>query len=154
MSTGLTGVPALRLELSLCAYYLCEVNRFIGQLTGVSMFKIILKRALIFSLPVLSMNAHSDSINESIANKCYELSKVVISLANDQEKMTCTNKLYLASTQMSTAAFLIGQESTQEVKQILNNAISALQYAELLNCKQYILISHTKFEAQRIKTSF
>jgi hypothetical protein len=134
-------------------YDCARKNRFIGQLTGVSMFKMILKKALIFSLPVLSMNAHSSDANkEFLANQCYELSQVVISLADGQEKMSCIDKLYMASVQMNTAAFLIREESSNSAKQILNNAVSALQYAELLSCNQYILISHSKFEAQKIKS--
>lgn len=116
------------------------------------MFKMTLKRALILSLPVFSMNVQSGSSKEFLANQCYELSRVIISLADLQEKKICINKLNLASVQMSTAALLIMEDSPEIAKEILNNAVADLQYAELLSCKQYIQIAHSKFEAQKIKT--
>ncbi|STY28474.1 Uncharacterised protein [Legionella wadsworthii] len=116
------------------------------------MFKMTLKKALILSLPVFSMNVYSGTSKEFLANQCYELSRVIISLADHQEKNICTSKLHLASVQMSTAALLIMQDSPDIAKEILNNAVADLQYAELLSCKKYILISHSKFEAQKIKT--
>ncbi|KTC89477.1 hypothetical protein OQJ15_10450 [Fluoribacter dumoffii] len=116
------------------------------------MVKMILKRALILSLPVFTMNVHSGPSKEFLANQCYELSRVIVSLADTQEKKICINKLYMASVQMSTAALLIMEDSSDVAKEILNNAVAALQYAELLSCKQYIQISHSKFEAQKIKT--
>ncbi|QMT59370.1 hypothetical protein [Legionella sp. PC997] len=116
------------------------------------MYKMILKRALILSLPVLSMNVQSGPSKEFLANQCYELSRVIISLADNQEKKSCINKLHRASVQMSTAALLIMEDSSDVAKEILNNAVADLQYAELLSCKQYIQIAHSKFEAQKIKT--
>lgn len=116
------------------------------------MFKLTLKRALILSLPVLSMTVHSGPNKEFLANRCYELSRAVISLADNQEKKVCINKLYMASVQMSTSALLIMEDSSDLAKEILNNAVAALQYAELLSCKQYIQISHSKFEVQKVKT--
>ncbi|MBI2785737.1 MAG: hypothetical protein HYX60_05295 [Legionella longbeachae] len=115
------------------------------------MFKMIIKSVLILSLPVCSMSAYSEPSKEFLASQCYELSRVVISLAEGQEKKNCIDKLYVASVQMGTAAALIIQDSPDLAKQILNNAITALQYAELLSCNQYVLISHSKFEAQKIK---
>ncbi|CAM3036522.1 Uncharacterised protein [Legionella steigerwaltii] len=116
------------------------------------MFKMTLKKALILSLPVFSMNVQSGPSKEFLANQCYELSRVIISLADSQEKKVCINKLHMASVQMSTAAYLIMEDSSDVAKEILNNAVGALQYAELLSCKQYVQISHSKFEAQKIKT--
>jgi hypothetical protein len=95
---------------------------------------------------------HSGPSKEFLANQCYELSRVLISLSDNQEKKVCINKLHMASVQMSTASFLIMEDSSDLAKEILNNAVAALQYAELLSCKQYIQISHSKFEAQKIKT--
>ncbi|KTC82685.1 hypothetical protein [Legionella cherrii] len=116
------------------------------------MFKMTLKTALILTLPVFSMNVQSGPSKEFLANQCYELSRVIVSLADNQEKKVCINKLYMASVQMSSAAYLIMQDSSDVAKELLNNAVAALQYAELLSCKQYIQISHSKFEAHKIKT--
>ncbi|HHF7375237.1 hypothetical protein [Legionella bozemanae] len=116
------------------------------------MIKIISKRALIFSLLVFSMNVQAGPSKEFLANQCYELSRVITSLADNQEKNVCSNKLHMASVQTSTTAFLIMEDSPDLAKEILNNAVAALQYAELLSCKHYIQISHSKFEAQKIKT--
>ena len=116
------------------------------------MFKMILKRALIYSLPVLSMSAQSGQSKEFLANQCYELSRVVISLVDSQGKKECIDKLQVASIQMNSAAELIMEDAADAAKQILNNAVAALQYAELLSCNRYILIAHSKFEAQKIKT--
>ena len=116
------------------------------------MFKMTLKTALILTLPVFSMNVQFGPSKEFLANQCYELSRVIVSLADNQEKKVCINKLYMASVQMSSAAYLIMQDSSDVAKELLNNAVAALQYAELLSCKQYIQISHSKFEAHKIKT--
>lgn len=116
------------------------------------MIKMILKGALILSLPILSMSAQSGPSKEVLANQCYELSRVIISLAEDQRKLKCINKLYLASVQMETASFLIAQDNPDSAKEILTNAVEDLQYAELLSCNRYIQISHSKFEAQKIKS--
>lgn len=112
----------------------------------------ILKRALIFSLSVLSMSAQSEPSKEFFANQCYELSQVILSLADSQNKKNCIDKLFVASVQMSTASILIMEDDPDVAKQMLNNAIGALQYAELLSCNRYILISNAKFKAQKIKT--
>lgn len=98
------------------------------------------------------MSAQSESNKEFLASQCYELSLIVISLADSQVKKTCIDKLHTASLQMSTAAVLIIGDSSVPAKQILNNAVSALQYAELLSCNQYIQIAHSKFEARKIRT--
>lgn len=50
------------------------------------MVKIISKRALIFSLLVFSMNVQAGPSKEFLANQCYELSRVITSLADNQEK--------------------------------------------------------------------
>lgn len=116
------------------------------------MFKKILKKTLIFSLPVLSFSAVSGQNKEFLANQCSTLSHVVFSLANSQVKKSCVDKLNTASGQMDTAALLIMQDSAETAKQNLNNAVSALHYAELLACNQYIQISHSKLEVHKIKT--
>lgn len=116
------------------------------------MVKMILKRAIILSLPVFSMNVQSGPSKEFLANQCYDLSRVIVSLVDNQERITCSNKLYMAFTQMGSASLFIMEDSSDIAKEMLNNAIGNLQYAELLSCKHYIQISHSKFEAQKIKT--
>lgn len=116
------------------------------------MLKMIFKKALIFSLPVLSMAAQSEQNKEFLADQCHELSRIVHSLAENQQKKECADKLYTASVQVKTAAILIIGESNDEAKKVLYHAITALQYAELLSCKRYIQIAHSKFEAQKIRT--
>jgi hypothetical protein len=126
-------------------------NRFIGQLTGVSMFKIILKSTLIFSLPVFSLSINAAQSKEIIANQCNELSKVVISLTANQNRTVCIDKLYMSALQVRAAASLIMGDLPDSAKIFLNNAIAHLQHAELSSCNHYIQISHSKLEAHNIK---
>lgn len=116
------------------------------------MIKMTLKRALILSLPVFTMSVHSGKSKEFLANQCNDLSRTIVFLADNQEKKLCIDKLHLASVQMSTAALKIMEDSSDVAKESLNNAVGDLQYAELLSCKQYMQISHSKFEAHKIKT--
>lgn len=98
------------------------------------------------------MSAKSEVNKEFLANKCYELSYAIISASENQDKKQCINKLYMASIQVGTAAVLIMGDEADPAKEILNNAVADLQYAELLSCSQYVQIAHSKFEAQRIKS--
>ncbi len=98
------------------------------------------------------MNAQSGQSKEFLANQCQELSRVIISTSQKQDKKQCIDKLYMASIQVDTAAVLIIEDEPNAAKEILNNAVADLQYAELLSCKQYIQIAHSKYEAQKIKT--
>jgi hypothetical protein len=115
------------------------------------MSKMILKKTLILSLFALSMSAQAEINKELLANRCYELAQTVTSLVPSQHNPTCVDKLYLASMQMNTAGALILDNSIAAAKQIISNAVSALQYAELTSCKQYIQISHSKLEANKLK---
>ena len=111
----------------------------------------ILKKALMLSLILLSMSAQADYNKEFVANRCNELAQTVTTLVSSQHNPICVDKLYLASMQMNTAAALILEDSIQAAKQIINNAISSLQYAELSSCKHYVQISHSKLEANKLK---
>jgi len=115
------------------------------------MYKLILKSALVLSLPVLSANAQAQLSKEFLANECHQLSEVVSSLVASQQNGTCIDKLYSASMQMNTAAEMILGDSNFVAKQIMDNAVFALQYAELNGCNRYIEISHSKFEAHKLK---
>ncbi|KTD62947.1 hypothetical protein Lsan_1607 [Legionella santicrucis] len=116
------------------------------------MFKMILKRSLVCSLILFSMNAQSELSKEFLANQCHQLSHVIISTLEKQNRKQCMDKLYRASIQVNTAAVLIMGDEPNSAKGMLNNVVADLQYAELLSCNQYIQIVHSKFEAQKIKT--
>lgn len=115
------------------------------------MFNMILKRALIVSMPVFGANADAGISKELLANHCYELSETVTSLVASQQKSTCIDKLYTASMQMHTAAELILDDSSSVARPIMDNAVFALQFAELNGCNRYIQISHSKLEANKLK---
>ena len=115
------------------------------------MSNMILKRALVLSLLALSFSIHASQNKEYLANRCNELAQTVTSLVASQRNPTCIDKLYLASMQMNTAAGLILDDSTNVAKEIIDNAISALQFAEFASCNQYIQISHTRHEVYKLK---
>ena len=116
------------------------------------MNKMILNSALILSLPVFSVHAQNELSKEYLANECHQLSEIVNSLVPSQHNSTCVDKLYASSIQLNTAAEMILNDSNSVAKQILNNAVFDLQYAELNSCNRYIEISHSKFEAHKLKT--
>lgn len=115
------------------------------------MSKMILKKALLFSLFPLSMSTHAEPGKEFLANRCSELAKTVTSLVASQHNPACIDKLDTASTQMNVAASLIMSESPSQAKPLIDDAISALQFAELTGCNQYIQISHSKLEANKLR---
>lgn len=115
-----------------------------------------LKGVLILSLSVLALNANANNTHESketLILKSRELAETVISLVSSQEKRVCAEKLAQASFQIETAADWMVEDVYLAAKKELDNAVYALQYAELTNCNRYIQISHSKFEAQKIKNS-
>lgn len=119
------------------------------------MIKMILKKTLILSLPILGFGVNAAIVHdrEALAKQCQELSRTVASLVSSQQKSTCVDKLVLASVQIDTAGAFIIDDAIPAAKQHLDDSIYALQYAELNSCNRYIQISHSKFEAQRIKNS-
>ncbi|KTD37569.1 hypothetical protein Lmor_0432 [Legionella moravica] len=115
-----------------------------------------LKGVLILSLSVLALNAHSSNSLDSkevLAQKCRDLAQSVASLVSSQEKRACEEKLAMASIYIENAGDWIVEDVYSAAKKELDNAVFNLQYAELNNCNRYIQISHSKFEAQRIKNS-
>lgn len=116
------------------------------------MYKMILKKSLICSLILFSMDAQSGLSKELLANQCYQLSRVIISASEKQYRNQCVDKLLMASMQVNAAAVLIMEDEPNSAKGILNNAVADLQYAELLGCNQYIQIVHSKSEVKKIKT--
>lgn len=117
------------------------------------MFKKILRQSVLLSVSVLALSANASpgQNKEILAKQCRELSLTVASLVPSQKKSACVDKLHLASIQISTAGKLILEEANPTAKQELDDAEYTLQYAELNSCNRYIQISHSKFEAQRIK---
>lgn len=119
------------------------------------MNKVNLKKALILSVSILSFNVYADILdgNDELAKQCQDLSETVASLVSSQAKSTCAEKLDMASLLIEQAGNAIMESAYQTAKDELNNAIYTLQYAELNSCNRYIQISHSKFEAQKIKNS-
>lgn len=118
------------------------------------MINMKLKATLIVCLSVLTLSAFANSTlsKETIIQQCRDLSTTVASLVSSQEKKSCTEKLAQASMQIDIAADWIVDDVYSAAKRELDNAIYTLQYAELNSCNRYIQISHSKFEAQRIKS--
>lgn len=124
------------------------------QLQEFNMINMKLKATLIVCLSVLNLSAFANSTlsKETIIQQCRDLSTTVASLVSSQEKKSCTEKLAQASMQIDIAADWIVDDVYSAAKRELDNAIYTLQYAELNSCNRYIQISHSKFEAQRIKS--
>lgn len=114
-----------------------------------------LKKALLIGLSFLSLNAYSDTAasKEALALQCRQLADTVASLVYSQEKKACVEKLALAAIQIEDAADFILDDAYHPAKQELDRAVYTLQYAELNSCNRYIQISHSKFEAQKLKNS-
>ena len=119
------------------------------------MFKMILKGSLILALPVIafSLYASTSPSKEVLAKQCHELSETVASLVSSQQKSTCVDKLVFASLKIESAGGLILDDFYGPARDELDEAVYTLQYAELNSCNRYIQISHSKFEAQRIKSA-
>lgn len=117
------------------------------------MNNVSLKKALILSLSILafSLNADTLSSKELLAMQCQYLSKTVADLIASQAKNTCVEKIATASFLIEKAGYLILDYAYSSAKKELNHAVYSLQYAELNSCNKYIQISHSKFEAQKIK---
>lgn len=124
------------------------------QLQEFNMINMKLKATLIVCLSVLNLSAFANSTlsKETIIQQCRDLSTTVASLVSSQEKKSCTEKLAQASMLIDIAADWIVDDVYSAAKRELDNAIYTLQYAELNSCNRYIQISHSKFEAQRIKS--
>jgi hypothetical protein len=117
------------------------------------MVTIPLKKILALSLFAVSFTINAaGNDREHLVRQCHDLSEKIISLISSQGKKSCVEKLDTASAQLKSAGELIANNH-HEAKQELDNAIYSLQYAELNNCNRYIQISHSKFEAHKIKSS-
>lgn len=120
------------------------------------MIKMSFRRAIILSFSVLALNANAQNSFESketLIQRCRDLAQSVASLVSSQDKKACAEKLALASMQIDTAGDWMVDDVYSAAKSELDNAVYTLQYAELNSCNRYIQISHSKFEAQRIKNS-
>jgi hypothetical protein len=117
------------------------------------MIQKIFKNTLILGLPLLALSAYATITpeNEVLAHQCKELSQTVATLVISQQKSICIDKLTAASKQIDAAGEWILQEAIGEAKSELDKSILSLRYAELNSCNHYIQISHSKFEAKRIK---
>lgn len=111
----------------------------------------IIKKTLMLSLSVLGVNAQADRNKELLASQCYEIAQSVSSLVASQKNSTCIDKLYTASTQVNEAGTFILTDTTDEARQLLDKAFLSLNYAQLNGCNQYIQISHSKFEVNKLK---
>ena len=124
-------------------------------ITGVYMNHVSLKKIFILSLSLQSFSIYATSFatNEALAKQCQDLSETVASLVSSQAKTTCAEKLGLASSGIEKAGYLILDYANSTARHELDTAVYSLKFAELNSCKRYIEISHSKFEAQRIKNS-
>ena len=119
------------------------------------MNNVCLKKALILSLPILSLSVNADILGkkEVLAQQCQELSVTVASLVSSQARVACAERLEMASILIEKAGYLILDYAYSNAKTELTHAVSSLRYAELKSCNRYVQISHSKFEAQKIKNS-
>jgi hypothetical protein len=119
------------------------------------MIKMILKKALILSLSLYAFNVAAQTLpgRDGLANQCYDLAEAVDQLVLSQHKKDCVDKLAAAADYIMSAGESIADDAYMDAKRELEDAIYNLQYSELNSCNRYIQISHSKFEAQRIKNS-
>lgn len=129
-------------------------NGIIRQTTGVHMMQMSLKKTLILTLSILSFStsAHNLVDKDLLVKQCRDLSETIGLLVSSQGKKSCVEKLGSASVQIEDAGDFIINNDNVSARQELDSAIYSLQYAELNNCNRYMQISHSKFEAQRIKS--
>lgn len=112
------------------------------------------KKIMAFTLFTVSINTIAANIDkEDLAQQCRDLSERIISLVSSQGKQSCVEKLGDASFQIETAGELIINDNNNLARQELDGGIYSLHYAELNNCNRYIQISHSKLEAQKIRSS-
>ena len=113
------------------------------------------KTTILLSLSILtfSVNANILAKHDRLALQCHELSQTVTSLISSQAKSICAEKLGEASMQIENAGYLILDYANSNAKKELEKAVYTLQYAELNSCNRYIQIAHSKFEANKIKSS-
>lgn len=112
------------------------------------------KTVFLVCMSVLTFNSHASSFanKDVLIKQCRDLSMTVGTLVSSQQKQSCAEKLASASFQLDVAADWIIDDVYSSAKQELDKAVYSLQYAELNTCNRYIQISHSKFEAQKIKS--
>lgn len=115
--------------------------------------RIHFKKIFILSLLTVSFSTMAHNDKEYLAQRCKELSENIISLVSSQGKKSCVEKLDTASMYLETAGESILDNNNELAKYQLDTAVFSLQYAELDNCNRYIQISHSKFEAQKIRNA-
>lgn len=115
------------------------------------MIKLILKKAFLFGLITCSMVTQAAQSKELLASRCREIIQQLAYVSINQHRSICIDKLSSASIQVNSAMSLIWEESYPSARDLLNNAILALQYAELSNCKNLLQIAHLKFEVNQLK---
>lgn len=115
----------------------------------------ILKSALCLGLCMVSAaaNTHVFWDQSAFFLQCKALSKKVASFVPQQKQAFCVEQLILASTEIDMAANHLLDGEMQAAKEALAHSVLTLQYAALNSCRQYIQISHSKFEANQIKNS-
>ena len=118
------------------------------------MINMSFKKFLVLGLFAVSCGTYASDANKDILVKqCRDLSDSILSLVSSQGKKSCVEKLGQATLEIESAGDSIIEDNYSTAKEELENAVYSLQYAELNNCNRYIQISHSKFEAQRIKNS-
>jgi hypothetical protein len=110
------------------------------------------KKIIVLGLFVVSCGLYASNLDkELIVKQCHDLSEEIVSLVSSQGKRSCVEKLGQAANQIENAIDWIIEDDYQAARNDLQGAVYDLQYAELNNCNRYIQISHSKFEAQKIK---
>ncbi len=116
------------------------------------MIHMSVKTVLVLSL-VFASFAGSAQSRDSLIEQCYDLSEHVYSLASQQVKTQCGDKLIHAATHIERAGNFLTLNHDFSARQDLNEAVSDLQYAELSMCSQYLHIVHAKFRAHQLETT-
>ncbi len=115
------------------------------------MVNLYLKRILTLGLVTIAFNTQAFTDKELLIHRCRNLSENIMSLVSSQVRTSCVEQLNAASILIEAASAWIALDHNSSAKEELEQAIFSLQYAELNTCNQYIQISHSKFEAHKIK---
>jgi hypothetical protein len=112
-----------------------------------------LKKVLVLALLAASLNGYAiQEDKDRLVQQCRNLAESLFTLVASQGRSSCLEKLGTASAELESAGQWIIKANNASAKQELENAIQALHYAQLDNCKRYIDITHSKYTAQKIRS--
>lgn len=115
------------------------------------MISLSLKKMFTLSLFALTFNTYAAMDKELLIQHCRDLSKNINALISSQARSFCIEQLSVAAIKIDVAAHSIALDNKSLAKEELEQSVLSLHYAELNTCNRYIQISHSKFEAHKLK---